>query len=192
LSTIDCTLRILNLGASLFGGIKLFQELNEVVGNTLVFEDSVKLLELGGYAVMGKVGGRVGPASRPANLSGICFAHFEPRLFVSVSTLTVPAGLKFPAAIAILSASGEFHTMNEFLYMSMGTTSCPARLASICQRRSDMLYYALVFLVIALVAAALGFGGIAGASVGIAKILFFVFIILFVLSLIFGGFRRGV
>ncbi|MCQ2002613.1 DUF1328 domain-containing protein [Rhizobium sp. NRK18] len=55
-----------------------------------------------------------------------------------------------------------------------------------------MLYYALVFLVIALVAAALGFGGIAGASVGIAKILFFVFIILFVLSLIFGGFRRGV
>ncbi|MGB3038959.1 MAG: DUF1328 domain-containing protein, partial [Methyloceanibacter sp.] len=36
-----------------------------------------------------------------------------------------------------------------------------------------MLYWALVFLIVALVAAALGFGGIAGASAGIAKILFF-------------------
>ncbi|MCH4554437.1 DUF1328 domain-containing protein, partial [Aestuariibaculum sp. L182] len=39
-----------------------------------------------------------------------------------------------------------------------------------------MLYYAVVFLIIALVAGALGFGGIAGASVGIAKIVFFVFL----------------
>ena len=39
-----------------------------------------------------------------------------------------------------------------------------------------MLYWALVFLVIALVAGALGFGGIAGASAGIAKILFFIFL----------------
>jgi uncharacterized membrane protein YtjA (UPF0391 family) len=53
-----------------------------------------------------------------------------------------------------------------------------------------MLYYSLVFLVVALIAAALGFGGIAGASIGIAKILFFVFLALFVLSLIFGGIRR--
>lgn len=55
-----------------------------------------------------------------------------------------------------------------------------------------MLYYALVFLVVALIAGALGFGGIAGASVGIAKVLFFLFIILFVVSLLVGGFRRGV
>lgn len=54
-----------------------------------------------------------------------------------------------------------------------------------------MLYYAIVFFVIALIAAALGFGGIAGAATGIAKILFFVFLILFVASLIFGGLRRG-
>ena len=51
--------------------------------------------------------------------------------------------------------------------------------------------WAAVFLVIALVAALLGFGGIAGSAVGIAKILFFVFLVLFVLSLIFGGLRRG-
>lgn len=49
-----------------------------------------------------------------------------------------------------------------------------------------MLSWSLTFLVIALIAAALGFGGIAGTAVGIAKILFFVFIVLFLLSLIFG------
>ncbi len=48
-----------------------------------------------------------------------------------------------------------------------------------------MLYYALVFLVIALVAALFGFGGIASASAGIAQILFFVFLVLFLGALVF-------
>ena len=47
-----------------------------------------------------------------------------------------------------------------------------------------MLHWSLVFLVIALVAAVLGFGGLAGPAVGIAKILFFVFIALFAASFI--------
>lgn len=47
-----------------------------------------------------------------------------------------------------------------------------------------MLSWALTFLVIALIAAALGFGGIAGTSAGIAKILFFIFLALFVISLL--------
>jgi uncharacterized membrane protein YtjA (UPF0391 family) len=47
-----------------------------------------------------------------------------------------------------------------------------------------MLSWALTFLVVALIAAAFGFGGIAGTSAGIAKILFFIFIALFVISLI--------
>jgi uncharacterized membrane protein YtjA (UPF0391 family) len=49
---------------------------------------------------------------------------------------------------------------------------------------SIMLGWALTFLVIALIAAVFGFGGIAGASVGIAKILFFLFIVLFIVSMI--------
>jgi uncharacterized membrane protein YtjA (UPF0391 family) len=53
-----------------------------------------------------------------------------------------------------------------------------------------MLHYALVFLVIALVAALFGFSGIYVAAAGIAKILFFLFLVLFVVSLIFG--RRTV
>ena len=47
-----------------------------------------------------------------------------------------------------------------------------------------MLYYALVFLIVALVAAALGFGFVAFAAAGIAKILFFIFLVLFAISLI--------
>lgn len=49
-----------------------------------------------------------------------------------------------------------------------------------------MLYYSIVFLVIALIAAALGFGGIAGTATGIAKILFFLFLALFVISMLLG------
>ena len=45
-----------------------------------------------------------------------------------------------------------------------------------------MLGWALTFLIIALVAAVLGFGGIAGFAVDIAKIIFFVAIVLFVSS----------
>lgn len=47
-----------------------------------------------------------------------------------------------------------------------------------------MLYYTLIFLVVALIAGALGFGGVASASAGIARILFGVFLVLFVVSLV--------
>lgn len=50
-----------------------------------------------------------------------------------------------------------------------------------------MLYYAVVFFIIALIAGVLGFGGIAAGAVSIAKILFFVFIVLAVISIIFGS-----
>lgn len=47
-----------------------------------------------------------------------------------------------------------------------------------------MLQWAITFLVIALVAAVLGFGGIAGLSMEIAKIIFAVFIVLFIVAAI--------
>jgi uncharacterized membrane protein YtjA (UPF0391 family) len=53
-----------------------------------------------------------------------------------------------------------------------------------------MLYWAVVFLIIALVAALFGFGGIAVAAAGIAKLLFFLFVIIFVVTLIMGLMRR--
>ena len=54
-----------------------------------------------------------------------------------------------------------------------------------------MLQYALLFLVVALVAGVLVFGGIAGAASGIAQILFFLFLAFLVISLLVGLFRRG-
>lgn len=47
-----------------------------------------------------------------------------------------------------------------------------------------MLGWALTFLVVALIAGVLGFTSVAGAAMGIAKILFFVFLVLFVVSLV--------
>jgi len=52
-----------------------------------------------------------------------------------------------------------------------------------------MLRLAIAFFVIALIAALFGFGGIASASAGIAQILFFIFLVLFVLALVVGLFR---
>lgn len=56
-----------------------------------------------------------------------------------------------------------------------------------------MLYYSLMFLVIALIAGALGFGFVAFAAAGIAKVLFFIFLVMFVVSLIahLGGTRAS-
>jgi len=47
-----------------------------------------------------------------------------------------------------------------------------------------MLGWALTFLVVALIAAVLGFTSIAGAAIGVAKILFFVFLVLFAVSMV--------
>ena len=49
-----------------------------------------------------------------------------------------------------------------------------------------MLSWVVTFLVIALIAGILGFGGLAGASIEIAKIIFFVAVILFVVSAVVG------
>ena len=48
------------------------------------------------------------------------------------------------------------------------------------------------FLVVAIIAAVFGFGGIAGPAVAIAKVLFFLFLVLFVVSLIMGRTRTPV
>lgn len=49
-----------------------------------------------------------------------------------------------------------------------------------------MLKWALVFLVVGLIAGVLGFTTLAGASIAIAKFLFFIFIAIFVVLLVLG------
>lgn len=55
-----------------------------------------------------------------------------------------------------------------------------------------MLHWALVFLLVALVAGLFGFWALGGLAMWIAKVLFFVFLVLFVVSLLAGRTRRPV
>jgi uncharacterized membrane protein YtjA (UPF0391 family) len=59
------------------------------------------------------------------------------------------------------------------------------------QKGLQMLHYALVFFIVAIIAAIFGFGGIAAGAAEIAKVLFFIFLVLFIASLVVGLFRRG-
>jgi uncharacterized membrane protein YtjA (UPF0391 family) len=72
-----------------------------------------------------------------------------------------------------------------------GTNRIYPRFHHTIRRRWIMLYWALVFLVVAIIAGALGFGGIAGTSAGIAQILFFIFLAFLVISLLAGLFKRA-
>lgn len=56
-------------------------------------------------------------------------------------------------------------------------------------RRFVMLAWALTFFVVAIIAAVLGFTSIAGAAAGIAKILFFIFLVLTLFALVAGAMR---
>ncbi|MGF6239486.1 Uncharacterized membrane protein YtjA, UPF0391 family [Paraburkholderia phenazinium] len=57
------------------------------------------------------------------------------------------------------------------------------------QEDSIVLHYAIVFFVIAIIAAVFGFTGIAAGAAEIAKILFYIFLVVFVVTLLLGVFR---
>jgi uncharacterized membrane protein YtjA (UPF0391 family) len=54
-----------------------------------------------------------------------------------------------------------------------------------------MLYWSLMFLLIAILAAVFGFTGISLLAAGVAKVLFFIFLVLFVVSLVMHVSRRA-
>jgi uncharacterized membrane protein YtjA (UPF0391 family) len=55
----------------------------------------------------------------------------------------------------------------------------------------NLLHWAVVFLIVAIIAALLGFGGVAGTAMEGARMLFWVALVLLVISLVFGLIRRG-
>jgi len=55
-----------------------------------------------------------------------------------------------------------------------------------------MLQWALTFLILALIAGVLGFGFLAAEMAWIGKVLFVLFLVLFVVSLVTGGVRRPI
>lgn len=70
------------------------------------------------------------------------------------------------------------------------TTDARARQFVPSLKEMKMLYYAVVFFIIALIAALFGFGGIAASAAGIAKILFVVFLIVALVTFLLSLARR--
>jgi uncharacterized membrane protein YtjA (UPF0391 family) len=99
------------------------------------------------------------------------------------------------AAVASMRYTKSFPELHKFLYRSFygnrysdAVTDLKSRLR---RQGGNMLYYALMFFIIALVAAFFGFFGVATAAAGIAKILFYIFLIVFLVTLVMGLGRRG-
>lgn len=68
--------------------------------------------------------------------------------------------------------------------------ACAQKVFVECPGESPVLHYAVVFLVVALIAALLGFGGVTGEADGIAKLLSFVFVTLSALAFAIGLLRK--
>jgi uncharacterized membrane protein YtjA (UPF0391 family) len=75
---------------------------------------------------------------------------------------------------------------NDSIWLVPGRRDALLREAVLIERERIMLRWTLIFLVIALIAARLGFGNLAGEASDIARILFFVFLVLTLVGLILG------
>jgi uncharacterized membrane protein YtjA (UPF0391 family) len=81
----------------------------------------------------------------------------------------------------------NFYADNEFWCGSMNNKENLARIFNYHFQIYFMLKYAVIFFVIAIIAAIFGFTGIAAGAASIAKVLFYIFIVLFLLAIIFGA-----
>jgi uncharacterized membrane protein YtjA (UPF0391 family) len=107
----------------------------------------------------------------------------------------LPALLRPPGRILFPSRAAIFVAWRRKPHGTFGSSSdyfrgrCANLIAPMSKRKAEvliMLSWVVTFLIIALVAGILGFGGVAGASIEIAKIIFFVAILLFLVSAVVG------
>src|SRR5688572_23134279 len=85
---------------------------------------------------------------------------------------------------------GHFLALGLHPFARTGGSVAPQAALNPAAEDTFMLYWALIFLLIALVAALLGFGGLASGLTTVAQVLFVVFIVLFIVSLATGLVRR--
>jgi uncharacterized membrane protein YtjA (UPF0391 family) len=111
---------------------------------------------------------------------GLADADFVPRL-----RILFPGG----SAFFVVSEPGTTRNFRSPTRLALH----PMRdiVAPVSNRRSKsevlaMLSWVVTFLIIALIAGILGFGGIAGASIEIAKVIFFIAVVLFLVSAVVG------
>jgi uncharacterized membrane protein YtjA (UPF0391 family) len=89
-------------------------------------------------------------------------------------------------------ASAHRSDRQSFPVLAISPAISPVKIQLIYLRRNVMLQWALAFLVLALIAAVLGFGGMAASFAWFGKVLFVVFIVLFLVSLLTGAIRRPI
>jgi len=84
------------------------------------------------------------------------------------------------------SAARNLRSGAGLFLQSMRCAELAAIARATANRGRAMLSWVVTFLIVALIAGILGFGGIAGASVEIAKAIFFIAVILFLISAVVG------
>jgi uncharacterized membrane protein YtjA (UPF0391 family) len=102
-----------------------------------------------------------------------------------------PVSILFPAVRQISrfpdpERAGTFVPRLDYFLKRCAVLSVAAIKAEMENRGGVMLSWVITFLVVALIAGILGFGGIAGASIEIAKAIFFIAVILFLVSAVVG------
>ena len=118
------------------------------------------------------------------DLTGIAQSAFVPLGLCAVLLITIAPSIRLRHAVELRRCIRNYRWASAVFLTD--AASAPLELL----RRAIMLGWALTFLIVALIAAVLGFGGIAGLSVEIAKIIFFVAIgVFFLISAIVGLFR---
>jgi uncharacterized membrane protein YtjA (UPF0391 family) len=100
-----------------------------------------------------------------------------------------PAGILFLARREISwfpdpESAGTFVSRPDYFLERCAAPSVAAIEREMENRGGIMLSWVVTFLVVALIAAVLGFGGIAGVSIEIAKTIFFIAVILFLVSVV--------
>lgn len=117
----------------------------------------------------------------------------------------IRANARMPASAEIVRATqvesiAQFRCFYHSIYPGVWIVRCVSAGKNGCvpkpgngagTRRTHMLRWTVIFLLVSLVAAVFGFGGIAAASAGVARILFFIFLVLFLASLLSGLIRRA-
>jgi uncharacterized membrane protein YtjA (UPF0391 family) len=95
-----------------------------------------------------------------------------------------------PYILQVLFHLGEIHGC-EFLWHGIFNYPYVANKFYKRIKYKAMLRWTVIFLIVAIIAAIFGFGGVASGAASIAKILFFIFVVLFLLSIIFGRSRTS-
>jgi uncharacterized membrane protein YtjA (UPF0391 family) len=101
-------------------------------------------------------------------------------IFPILPSKPYPAGFCPPALTALPGL------LNLWVIREENNLGLSEHLSSSSPGRLTMLHWSLIFLIIAIVAAIFGFTGIAGTSTEFAKILFVVFLVVWIISFIFG------